>query len=939
MSDVPIVSASSSQSGLVNTMPAEIANTDTSSQSTSQPSPGPVAPSGRERSPRVHPSTSGVVDIMRQRVRGIGVSDDNGPRIQIHNQEFVDESRNLRHSQQFVDARQVQFQIGVDPAVHQSTIDSLKEVAGARHHQILRDEVAFAESRHRDILQDEMSLAQARHNEILQSEVGQAQARHQQVIMESKGSAQAFVDKAMHDMKLQYQQMASKYDHLVSNMKAQHEHAIRNLQIRHAAEIKDLRQSHEQKIDEVLEGYTKMSKDFEALKVERDSLREALGIEPELERQECCVRAPPYTGVGINEPQISQECCVRAPPHMGVVLDETPKFRDLFLGPQAAEAPKLEMPNPPNSYDEVIAALQEQVQSLSHDMKSRSRKKSKEDSSSSDSDSQSSNHDDYKQESKLMRIKAYDKLKIPSIPKSAAELRTWKNTLISQLTSCCRSSERELLAWLAKPLDGEEVSSSEFPVLNRVLGAKILESAKGSRFAVDFQALQERSIRSGVQAPGILFVAKICKRFRLDKEKGMSLSQQHLISLKPQGSEVRDLEIFRDRVEFILSSLETSEYPAEPILRTWIYDCLKNIPKLSLRIDKYRDAQVGSFERSFQFLWQSMSDVIDEAQHDQNTTSVLSTLRAKVDAAPHNANPKEKKDKKEKDKKDKKDKDKKEKDSGNPTVSATPFNPKAKPEAKGKADPKAKPKSDSKGKEKSNNPKIVAGEKGYPCLFYPSGTCRRDPCPYVHDAASAPKAKAKPKASAPSTSVPAAFAVAASLPKASARLFPRFFQAFAAATSLLSSGGLLHEPDPLHVRNGVSSSSGLTLPSDCVPTMPHPLVDASQLEEPSSDAVPFSVFDANQGSTGTVTWLGDTGAGRTIGCIKHVPTDVVRETGNPVSFATGGGKRDGNVSCQVQGEFTGNTECYLLEQSPWALSIGEQVSKGKAFVWLPCSSS
>ena len=69
--------------------------------------------------------------------------------------------------------------------------------------------------------------------------------------------------------------------------------------------------------------------------------------------------------------------------------------------------------------------------------------------------------------------------------------------------------------------------------------------------------------------------------------------------------------------------------------------------------------------------------------------------------------------------------------------------------------------------------------------------------------------------------------------------------------------------------------------------MPHPLVDASQLEEPSSDAVPFSVFDANHGSTGTVTWLGDTGAGRTIGCIKHVPTDVVRETDNPVSFATG----------------------------------------------------
>ena len=170
-----------------------------------------------------------------------------------------------------------------------------------------------------------------------------------------------------------------------------------------------------------------------------------------------------------------------------------------------------------------------------------------------------------------MRLKAYDKLKIPGLPKSAAELRTWQNGVISQLVACCRSSERELLTWLVKPFEG----------------------------AIDFQALQERSVRSGVQVQGHMLIAKICKKFRLDKEKGMSLSQQHLLALKPQGNEIKDLEIFRDRVEFVLSGLETSDYPAESILRTWIYDCLKPIPRMSLRVDKYREASVGSHQRSF----------------------------------------------------------------------------------------------------------------------------------------------------------------------------------------------------------------------------------------------------------------------------------------------------------------------------------------------------
>ena len=153
---------------------------------------------------------------------------------------------------------------------------------------------------------------------------------------------------------------------------------------------------------------------------------------------------------------------------------------------------------------------------------------------------------EFASERKLMRLKACEKIKVSSLPKSAADLRAWKNSLISQLVSCCKS-ERELLAWPSRPLEGEEVESSEFPVLNRILGSKLLEAAKGSCFGVDFQASQERSIRQGKQVQGHLLLSRICRKFRLDKERGMSLSQQHLLALKPQGGETKDLEVFRDR--------------------------------------------------------------------------------------------------------------------------------------------------------------------------------------------------------------------------------------------------------------------------------------------------------------------------------------------------------------------------------------------------------
>ena len=791
-----------------------------------------------------------------------------------------------------VDARFVQLnqvQVGVPPQEHAAVVHSVMHQLGSQCEDVLR----ATQETHNAQLNQLRSQAEAIHSSQMAGMIQELENQHGAVM----------------------EQTQNLFQEKLNGM-------IQELQSRHTREIKEIRNSHDIKMEDVLRGYTEMSHQFEELKNryndlshqfaiiidERDNLREALGrVAPshqEAPRVPCESSGfAPHPLVELARVGTSSSSNVPA-----VAFPPIPKGFEFGPSPKSGKSQDDPIEIHGTSSNDAISALQEQVQNIMDELGKRKKKRDKSNSSGSDSDSTSSSSDEYHRESKLMRLKAYDKLKVPGLPKSAAELRTWKNGLISQLVACCRSSERELLTWLVKPFEGEEIPSDEFPVLNRVIGSKILDAAKGTRFSIDFQALQERSVRNGVQVQGHMLIAKICKKFRLDKEKGMSLSQQHLLALKPQGNEIKDLEIFRDRVEFVLSGLETSDYPAESILRTWIYDCLKSIPRMSLRVDKYREASVGSSQRSFQFLWQSMIEIIDEAQYDQNATSILSTLKVKVDAAPGQPNPSDKKKNDKKEKKEKKDKGKKNEED-KPAAPVAP-NPKPKPKGgKPKAKPEDKGQADPKGKASPKN-EVVAGEKGVPCIFYPSGTCRRDPCPYVHDKEAQPKPKPKAKAAAVPI-VPSAFALSSVFPTGAnavkstvSSFMPRLFKTVVAATAAIISPS---------VQSMTSTVPALT----------------GSIE---SKEVPFSIFDPVEEA---VTWLGDTGAGRTIGCVKQVPLDCVGDASKPVSFSTGGGRRTGGLSCKVTGEFTGETECYLLEQSPWALSIGEQVKNGKAFIWTP----
>ena len=233
-----------------------------------------------------------------------------------------------------------------------------------------------------------------------------------------------------------------------------------------------------------------------------------------------------------------------------------------------------------------------------------------------------------------MRIKGYDNLKISSIPKNAAECRGFKNQVISAICKLCKGDEAPLVAWIqccaiAKTAT-EFQNVGNYLLLDRTLGHKLLENARGSKFSLDFQALQEKCQKVGKQPSGRALLWFILNKYSLDKDRGASLSQHHLLSLKLHGKDVKSLEDFRQKILYIMGSLEHEEMPQESALRSMLYENVKHHPLMALAIDKFRSAKEGSSKRTSTRLMEKIDETIESielAQQDENTSFVEKALK------------------------------------------------------------------------------------------------------------------------------------------------------------------------------------------------------------------------------------------------------------------------------------------------------------------------
>ena len=548
-------------------------------------------------------------------------------------------------------------------------------------------------------------------------------------------------------------------------------------------------------------------------------------------------------------------------------------------------------------------------------------------------------------EESTYHIKDLRELKLPSLPTSAAGYRAWKNSVLTQFASIDKSGAARILRWLKAALNPDvtdrqlamfQDSSEGLPRLDSWFAAQVADTKhlKGE-FGVSAQAYVERAHSLGILPSGRALLAMLSRRFRVDKVRGATVSQQTLLAIPLEGYSQQNLQTFREHVKFCLNGFAPKSWPSEFTMFSWLYAKLKHCRLLSRAIDKVKDAKAGSTKRTFSWLWTQLVELLDELREGANEASIRDALiKPKVKGTPA---PK--------------------KDDVPKSEPPTPANPappsKPKKEGNGAKGKEGKGKGDNKGKGKAGNPKQPSGKpkapgggkgkdtkgegKGngktqtpkatVPCLFFPKGTCNRgENCPFSHEVSNT---------KAPATKAQGASAAAKSSAAAVALMLPTTAQGSSVAgTSATPSSTSFWK------RSGISSffhtlAGWFTvLSSVCSPAVPATttsLLVASQHQQPQEGWFFHE-------------WIADSGTGRALesrdalveqGIPEEAFTNMT-EHSSTISFSTGNGVVDSDLMLGVEGSSFGHNAAYLLDSCPSVKSLGELVeTKSMPFVWIP----
>ena len=109
------------------------------------------------------------------------------------------------------------------------------------------------------------------------------------------------------------------------------------------------------------------------------------------------------------------------------------------------------------------------------------------------SDSSDSNEDPYRREKRLMRVKHFESMKLSAIPHHAAKCRSFRIRIQLYRLVCkmAKGDETPVFNWISECNTAEEEATprtNDFPALDRILGAKLLElAAPNPKFALELQ--------------------------------------------------------------------------------------------------------------------------------------------------------------------------------------------------------------------------------------------------------------------------------------------------------------------------------------------------------------------------------------------------------------------------------------------------------------------
>ena len=231
-------------------------------------------------------------------------------------------------------------------------------------------------------------------------------------------------------------------------------------------------------------------------------------------------------------------------------------------------------------------------------------------------------------EAATYKCKDLKDLKMPQVPKDSVGFRLWRNALLTQYSAIDRTGKARILRWLQVCM-GPEVTNREIaqlqndpeqlPRLDSFLASQISDAKymKGE-FGLEVQAYIERAHAHGVLPSGRAMLAMLSRRFRVDRLRGVTVTQQTLLAVTLDGFSYNQMQTFKERVEYILNGIAPEHWPSDATLFSWFYANIKTPRGMQRIIDKIKDSAPTSRRRTFGWLREQFSDHLAELREDAN---------------------------------------------------------------------------------------------------------------------------------------------------------------------------------------------------------------------------------------------------------------------------------------------------------------------------------
>ena len=252
--------------------------------------------------------------------------------------------------------------------------------------------------------------------------------------------------------------------------------------------------------------------------------------------------------------------------------------------------------------------------------------------------------------------------------------------------------------------EGELKADPRFPRLDREIAAKLIRSCRKGRFGLMFQQqVEQERTRSGGMPNGRCMLRAIFRHFQLERDRIGMLAERNLLNTRLAGGSLQDLEDFRDKYLYVLTTIPDADPPKPSTLFNHLIDELDKCPTLKPKVEKARESKPGSHRRTTEWLWNRVDIALELHQQKINRQEFDRTLKGKPQVVNSNTQlpkgndsnaapaplhpptipaapaPKEKKNKKKK------------KEKGEPEVPAAPAKGKGKGKGKGDTTPRTPP--------------------------------------------------------------------------------------------------------------------------------------------------------------------------------------------------------------------------------------------------------